>query len=166
MADKGILIVGLGGSLTDHSAQPGRASHRPRCGRARGRKNASLRHQCARPSHGARPAFRSPRRRPVQLGDATHAAHGLNLASSPLYHGTVSGAFKNALDSAAAAVRSREPADPTNKVVGLMSTAGGVQGLQAVNTMEFVVRALRGWAVPMVVPIPQAFQHPSTKRVR
>jgi hypothetical protein len=28
----------------------------------------------------------------------------------------------------------------TDKVVGLISTAGGVQGLQAVNTMEFVVR--------------------------
>ena len=26
------------------------------------------------------------------------------------------------------------------------------------NTMEFVVRALRGWAVPMVIPIPQAWQ--------
>ena len=24
--------------------------------------------------------------------------------------------------------------------------------------MEFVVRALRGWAVPMVIPIPQARQ--------
>jgi FMN reductase len=30
--------------------------------------------------------------------------------------------------------------------------------LQAVNTMEFVVRALRGWAVPLVLPIPQAWQ--------
>ena len=37
-----------------------------------------------------------------------------------------------------------------------------MQGLQAVNTMEFIVRALRGWAVPLVIPIPQAwrvFQH-------
>ncbi len=43
-------------------------------------------------------------------------------------------------------------------MVGLISTAGGVQGLQAVNTMEFVVRALRGWAVPMVQPIPRAWE--------
>lgn len=42
--------------------------------------------------------------------------------------------------------------------MGLISTAGGVQGLQAVNTMEFVVRALRGWAVPLVIPIPRAWQ--------
>jgi FMN reductase len=40
----------------------------------------------------------------------------------------------------------------------LISTAGGVQGLQAVNTMEFIVRALRGWAVPLVLPIPNATQ--------
>jgi FMN reductase len=46
----------------------------------------------------------------------------------------------------------------TNKVVGLVSVAGGVQGLQAVNTMEFIVRALRGWAVPLVNPIPQAWK--------
>ena len=43
-------------------------------------------------------------------------------------------------------------------MVGLISTSGGVQGLQAVNTMEFVVRALRGWAVPLVMPIAQAWK--------
>ena len=42
--------------------------------------------------------------------------------------------------------------------MGLISTAGGVQGLQAVNTMEFVVRSLRGWAVPLVLPIAQAWK--------
>jgi len=46
----------------------------------------------------------------------------------------------------------------TDKVIGLISTAGGTQGLQAVNTMEFIVRALRGWAVPLVVPVPQAWR--------
>jgi FMN reductase len=44
-------------------------------------------------------------------------------------------------------------------VIGLISTAGGVQGLQAINAMEFTVRALRGWAVPMVMPIPQAWMY-------
>ena len=34
-----------------------------------------------------------------------------------------------------------------------MSAAGGTQGLQAINTMEFSVRALRGWSVPYVVPV-------------
>jgi FMN reductase len=52
----------------------------------------------------------------------------------------------------------RQPPYLTDKVVGLISTAGGTQGLQAVNTMEFIVRALRGWAVPLVIPIPQAWR--------
>jgi hypothetical protein len=31
-----------------------------------------------------------------------------------------------------------------------------MQGLQAINTMEFAVRGLRGWAVPYVVPVAAA----------
>src|SRR5262249_40121974 len=91
-----------------------------------------------------------------ELCDAVHSAHGL-MWSSPLYHGTVSGAFKNALDWLQL-LSDRNPPYLTDKVVGLISTAGGTHGLQAVNTMEFVVRALRGWAVPLVLPIPQAWQ--------
>lgn len=90
------------------------------------------------------------------LCDAFHAAQGL-LWSSPLYHGTISGSFKNALDWLQL-LADRKPPYLTDKVVGLISTAGGTQGLQAVNTMEFVVRALRGWAVPLVIPIPQAWR--------
>ena len=91
-----------------------------------------------------------------KLADAVYAANGL-LWSSPLYHGTISGSFKNALDWLEL-LGTREPPYLTNKVVGLISTAGGVQGLQAVNTMEFVVRALRGWTVPLVIPVPRAMQ--------
>ncbi len=43
-----------------------------------------------------------------------------------------------------------------DKPVGLISTAGGVQGLQAVNSMEFIARALRGWSVPLVLPVPRS----------
>ncbi len=41
-------------------------------------------------------------------------------------------------------------------MIGLISAAGGTQGLQAINTMEFATRALRGWAVPYVVPVASA----------
>ena len=74
-----------------------------------------------------------------------------------MYHGTISGSFKNCLDWLQL-LGDRDPPYLTNKVIGLISTAGGVQGLQAINTMEFVVRALRGWAVPMVLPIPAAWR--------
>ena len=92
----------------------------------------------------------------VRLCDAVHAADGL-IWSSPLYHGTVSGSFKNVLDWLEL-LADRDPPYLTNKVVALIAAAGGGHGLQAVNTMEFVVRALRGWAVPLVVPIAQAFR--------
>ena len=85
------------------------------------------------------------------FAEAVYEADGL-LWSSPMYHGTISGSFKNALDWLELLGR-HEPPYLKDKVVGLISTAGGVQGLQAVNTMEFVVRSLRGWAVPLVIPI-------------
>lgn len=91
-----------------------------------------------------------------RLGQATAGADGM-IWSSPLYHGTVSGAFKNALDWLQLLADEEKPF-LTGKPVGLIATAGGVQGLQAINTMEFVVRALRGWTVPFVVPIARAYQ--------
>jgi FMN reductase len=91
-----------------------------------------------------------------RFGQSVYTCDGM-LWSSPLYHGTISGSFKNALDWLQL-LGDRRPAYLTDKVVGLISTAGGTQGLQAVNTMEFIVRALRGWAVPLVIPIPQAWR--------
>jgi FMN reductase len=87
----------------------------------------------------------------AELIEACHAADGM-IWSSPLYQGTISGALKNALDWLRL-LGDREPPFLHDKVVGLVSTAGGTQGLQAINTMEFATRALRAWAVPYVVPI-------------
>lgn len=89
-----------------------------------------------------------------ELIQACYGADGL-LWSSPLYQGTISGAFKNALDWLRL-LGDREPPFLHDKVVGLISAAGGTQGLQAINTMEFATRALRAWAVPYVVPVAAA----------
>jgi FMN reductase len=86
--------------------------------------------------------------------DSCYFANGL-IWSSPLYQGTISGALKNALDWLHVLGR-RDPPYLHDKVIGLISAAGGTQGLQAINTMEFAVRALRGWAVPYVVPVASA----------
>jgi len=90
----------------------------------------------------------------ARLIEASYAADGL-IWSSPMYQGTISGAFKNALDWLHL-LGGREPSYLHDKVIGLISAAGGTQGLQAINTMEFSVRALRGWAVPYVVPVAAA----------
>jgi FMN reductase len=89
-----------------------------------------------------------------ELIESCHAADGL-IWSSPLYQGTISGAFKNALDWLRL-LGDREPPFLHDKVIGLISAAGGTQGLQAINTMEFALRALRAWAVPYVVPVAAA----------
>jgi len=90
----------------------------------------------------------------ARLIEACYSADGL-LWSSPLYQGTISGALKNALDWLHV-LGDRDPPYLHDKVIGLISAAGGTQGLQAINTMEFAVRALRGWAVPYVVPVAAA----------
>ena len=74
-----------------------------------------------------------------------------------MYQGTISGAFKNALDWLHI-LGERDPPFLWDKVIGLVSAAGGTQGLEAINTMEFAVRALRGWAVPYVVPVAGAMR--------
>lgn len=90
----------------------------------------------------------------TRLIEACYGADGM-LWSSPLYQGTISGAFKNALDWLHL-LGHRDPPYLHDKVIGLISAAGGTQGLQAINTMEFSVRALRAWAVPYVVPVATA----------
>ena len=77
--------------------------------------------------------------------------------SSPTYHGSVSGSFKNALDWLIL-LAEYDPPYLSNKPIGLISTAGGIQGLQAINSMEFIARALRGWSVPLVQAVPQSWR--------
>jgi len=88
------------------------------------------------------------------LIETSYSCDGM-LWSSPMYQGTISGALKNALDWLHL-LGGREPSYLHDKVVGLISAAGGTQGLQAINTMEFATRALRAWAVPYVVPVATA----------
>lgn len=88
----------------------------------------------------------------LAMVEKLEGADGL-LWSSPLYQGSVAGSFKNALDWL------HLPSGSvflTDKAIGLISVSGGTQGLQAINAMEFSVRALRAWAVPYVVPVPGA----------
>ena len=101
------------------------------------------------------PEERNPPDSVRRLCDAVANADGL-IWSSPLYHGTISGAFKNALDWLQL-LSARNPPYLTDKVVGLVGAAGGTHGLQAINTMEYVVRALRGWTVPLVVPVSRSW---------
>jgi FMN reductase len=150
-----LTIVGLGGSLTKQSSSLA-ALRIALEGAAEAGAQTELFdiRQLALPMFD--PGNSDPPDSVLKLCEATYNADGL-IWSSPMYHGTISGSFKNALDWLQL-LSNRQPPYLTDKVVGLISTAGGLQGLQAVNTMEFVVRSLRGWAVPLVLPIAQAWK--------
>jgi FMN reductase len=63
------------------------------------------------------------------LLEATATAQGM-VWSSPLYNGSVSGSFKNVIDWLHR-LGDRDPPYLTDRVIGLVTTAGGTQGLQA-----------------------------------
>jgi FMN reductase len=89
-----------------------------------------------------------------ELMTAVRGAQGM-IWCSPLYHGSVSGAFKNTVDWFELLARD-DPPYLSGKVIGLVATAGGDQALQAINTMENIVRALRGWTLPLTAPVARA----------
>lgn len=150
-----LKVVGLGGSLAQHSNSLAALRIALEAAAEAGAKTELLDiKQLSLPMYD--PANEKPPDSVRSMCDAIYEADGL-IWSSPMYNGTISGSFKNALDWLIL-LNDRTPPYLTDKVVGLISTAGGVQGLQAVNTMEFVVRALRGWAVPCVMPIAQAWK--------
>ncbi len=92
----------------------------------------------------------------VQFADTVYACDAM-VWSTPTYHGSISGSFKNALDWLIL-LAERDPPYLAGKPIGLVATAGGTQGLQAVNSMDFIARALRAWSVPLVQPVAQAWQ--------
>ena len=82
------------------------------------------------------------------------SAHGL-IFSTPVYHGTLSGGMKNAMDFLEYL---SDDADSflQGKVIGLISTSGGLPGINAINTMDYVSRALHAWVCPTAVAIPNS----------
>jgi FMN reductase len=152
MASK-LKIVGLGGSLAEVSRS--RAALRVALeGAASAGAETTLLDLRDLDLPMYNPDDEQPTAAAARLIEACYEADGM-LWSSPMYQGTISGAFKNALDWLHA-LGAREPAFLHDEVIGLISAAGGTHGLQAINTMEFATRALRGWAVPYVVPVPVA----------
>ncbi|NOK63073.1 MAG: NADPH-dependent oxidoreductase [Chloroflexi bacterium AL-W] len=68
---------------------------------------------------------------------------------TPVYHGTMSGAFKNALDF----LHLAEPNVYQGKVVGLVSVAGGAMSVNTINTLDYIARALNLWRAPTTVAV-------------
>ena len=86
------------------------------------------------------------------LVDKLRRADGLYIGS-PVYHGSISGVVKNALDYAED-LRDDERAYFSGRAVGSLTTGGGWQGcVGTLGALRDVVHALRGWNTPFGVPI-------------
>jgi FMN reductase len=152
---KTLTIVGLGGSIASNSRSLAALETALEGAASAGAQTELVDiHELDLPMYN--PEDNEPTVAARTLIESCYAADGL-LWSSPMYHGTISGALKNALDWLHL-LADRDPPYLHDKVIGLISAAGGTQGLQAINTMEFAVRALRGWAVPFVVPVASAYR--------
>ena len=150
-----VLIVGLGGSLARVSRSRAALEVALEGAANAGAETALLDlRELALPMYD--PDHEEPTPAVSRLTELCDRADGM-IWSSPMYQGTISGSFKNALDWLHV-LSNRDPPFLHDKVVGLISAAGGTQGLQAINTMEFSSRALRAWAVPYVVPVGAAYR--------
>lgn len=75
----------------------------------------------------------------------------LHVWFTPLYHGSMTGALKNALDWVELTRKDPEPY-LTGKVIALTCVSDGLQALQGINAMDAVAKALRAWVLPFSVP--------------
>jgi arsenic resistance protein ArsH len=71
---------------------------------------------------------------------------------TPLYHGSMTGVMKNALDWLEMTSKLSNPY-LTGKVVALVCWGDGHQAMQGINAMDSVAKALRAWVLPYSVPI-------------
>lgn len=71
---------------------------------------------------------------------------------APLYHGSIPGVMKNCLDWLEVSAKKNNPY-LTDKTVGLVCWADGVQAMQGINTMDAIAKSLRAWPLPYSVPI-------------
>ncbi len=76
----------------------------------------------------------------------------LHFWLAPLYHGSIPGVMKNCLDWLEVTANTYEPY-LTDKTIGLICWADGLQAIQGINAMDVIAKSLRAWPLPFSVPI-------------
>jgi FMN reductase len=152
VAPEPVLVVGLGGSMREGSATEQALDVALAAAEAAGARTLRLgaRVLSALPLYGADPDRRS--REAQEMLAALRQADGLIIAS-PAYHGSVSGAVKNAIDYIE---DTRQDVRPylDGVPVGLIATAAGWQAAgPTLASLRAIVHALRGWPTPLGVGV-------------
>jgi FMN reductase len=88
-----------------------------------------------------------------RLVAAARRADGF-LFATPVYHNTMTGAMKNALDYFELLNRD-EPPFLTGKPAGLLAGGGGTNPILGVNSLEYAMRALRALVVWPMIGLPR-----------
>lgn len=76
----------------------------------------------------------------------------LQIWMAPLYHGSIPGVMKNALDWLQLTSKDT-PSYLTDKKIGLICISDGTFGIQGINTMISIAHTLRAWVLPYSIPI-------------
>lgn len=82
----------------------------------------------------------------------TFQSADVHIWLSPLYHGSIPGSMKNCLDWLEVSAKNEIPY-LTDKTIGMICWADGMQAQQGINTMDAIAKALRAWTIPYNIPI-------------
>lgn len=88
----------------------------------------------------------------VEVMNAMFLEADVHFWLAPLYHGSIPGVMKNCLDWLEVSAKNAEPY-LTDRKVGLVCWADGVQAMQGINAMDAIAKSLRAWTLPFSVPI-------------
>lgn len=88
----------------------------------------------------------------VELMNNLFSQADIHFWLAPLYHGSIPGVMKNCLDWLEISAKNAKPY-LTDKTVGLICWADGMQALQGINAMDVISKSLRAWPLPLSVPI-------------
>jgi len=81
---------------------------------------------------------------------------------APLYHGSIPGVMKNCLDWLEVTSGLDQPY-LTDKTIGLICWADGLEAMNGISTMESIAKALRAWPIPFSVPVVKSSLYDSEK---
>ena len=156
--DRGLKVVGIGGTLRDGSTSLGALRRALAASDEAGAEIELLDlNELKLPMYEPRKPLRKYGDNVRRLVRAMREADAL-LISAAAYHGTLAGVTKNALDYAQFLGKEEHPYFD-GKVVGLISTAGGEQAATNANAaMVHTVHALRGVVAPLMVGVTRAWQ--------